>query len=71
MLRTLTIVTGLPDSGKTTWCRSQQARLPFLELVDDPSVDIAQWGNITVDTEHALVSDPRFCAMDLERSETH
>lgn len=51
MLRTLTIVTGLSGSGKTTWSRAQQARLPFLAVVDDPSVDISQWENIDINTE--------------------
>lgn len=64
MLKTLTIVTGLPGSGKTTWCRAQVARHSFLKVVDDPMVDAIQWNNIDASTQHALISAPHFCAMD-------
>lgn len=64
MLKTLTIVTGLPGSGKTTWCRAQLARHSFLVVVDDPMVDKQQWEKIGPSTEHAIVSAPHFCAMD-------
>lgn len=66
MLKTLTIVTGLPGSGKTTWCRAQKARHSFLRVVDDPMVDPSQWENIDELAQHALISGPHFCAMDEE-----
>lgn len=64
MLKTLTIVTGLPGSGKTTWCRAQVARHSFLRVVDDPMVDVAQWNNIDASSHHALICAPHFCAME-------
>lgn len=63
MLKTATIVTGLPGSGKTTWCRAQQARHSLLVIIDDPMVNKGQWNKITSQTDHVLISDPNFCVM--------
>ena len=66
-LESITIVTGLPGCGKTTWSQKQCEMLGALAvLVDDPSVDVEQWGLVTDDHAHAFVADPYWCIMPFD-----
>lgn len=66
-LESITIVTGLPGCGKTTWCQKQCEMLGDLAaLVDDPSVDLSQWERVTDNHAHAFVADPYWCIMEFD-----
>lgn len=62
----ITLVLGLPGSGKTTFSKKLQIKTPFSLLLDDYSLNYANGIDIPSDKNILIITDPLFLSFSYE-----